>query len=144
MKIRWTRDSIRFRITPTELEALLHSQIVREGLTFPGGSWSATILPGCAVTDLRLVDGDMLLHLSAADRARLAEPDAEGVYFPEEGEEGLRYCIEKDFPCAHPRASEAQEPETETFDAPPGFRERKTGEGEPAAPKKRRVSRKTA
>ena len=65
----------------------------------------------------------MLLALSAADRARLAAPDAEGVYFQSPG--GLRYVIEKDFPCVHPRGAEAREPVTETFQPPPDFERRK-------------------
>jgi hypothetical protein len=40
-----------------------------------------------------------------------------------EGE--LRFYIEKDFPCAHPRAGEAEEAPTPTFTPPPGFEARK-------------------
>jgi hypothetical protein len=43
----------------------------------------------------------------------------------------VRLLVEKDFPCAHPHAPEAREPETERFPPTPGFVARKTGD--PAA-----------
>ncbi len=138
MKIRWTGDSIRLRITPSELEALQRSEIVRERLSFASreNGWSAAILPGVATTSVQLVGGSLLLRLSNADLHALAEPDSEGVYFEEnragtdstgskDGETGVRYYIEKDFPCVHPRAIESLETPTETFPAPEGFEQRK-------------------
>lgn len=146
MKIRWTGDSIRLRITPSELEALQRSEIVRERLSFASreNGWSAAILPGVATTSVQLVGGSLLLRLSNADLHALAEPESEGVYFQENrveaaptgsstgssiesssGEAGVRYYIEKDFPCVHPRAIEVLETPTETFPAPEGFEQRK-------------------
>ena len=123
MKVRWSRDSIRLRITPSEMAPLLAGESVAETLVFPGGaSWSVQLAPN---TDTELVSekAAVRLHLSPEDRQRLAAPDTEGVYF--QTENGLRYFVEKDFPCAHPRAAEASEAITETFDAPTGFEERK-------------------
>ena len=119
MKIRWTTDSIRLRITPSELEALLQNEIVRQCVKLGTGAWTARIVPGCARTDYTLVDGALQVNLSAHDRSKLADSDAEGVYFDPSAERPVRLYIEKDFPCEHPRAAEAQEPETETF-VPPG------------------------
>ncbi len=121
MKIRWNKESVRFRIAPSELEALGNGVPVSEELAFSGGFWRATIARG--ETTALLQQGDALhLSLSSADCARLSEPEIEGVYF--EGETGPRYFIEKDFPCVHPRAAGAQE-ESETFAPPPGFEELK-------------------
>ena len=119
MKVRWTGSSLRLRITPTELEAITRGERVGEALTVPGGvQWQVDVAPA-AVTALTSEAGAMTLRLSAVDRERLAAPDAEGVYF--QSPDALRYVIEKDFPCAHPRGSEAQEPVTETFQPPPDF-----------------------
>jgi hypothetical protein len=99
---------------------------VTEDLVLPwGGHWSARIAPGAATTCLTLEGGHLRLFLADDDRERLAAPDAEGVYFSAEANgAALRYFIEKDFPCAHPRPPAAREPDTETFAPPEGFKER--------------------
>lgn len=122
MKIRWTRGSVRFRITPTELESLQRGEAVEECLSLPGGpAWRATIAPAPSPASRLSGDsGALSLSLAAADLARLGDPSAEGVYF---AEGDLRYFIEKDFPCVHPRPVEVQET-TETFAPPAGFADR--------------------
>ena len=130
---------MRLRITPSELEVLQRNEIVRERLCFAGNEtgWSAAILPGVAETSAQLVAGSLLVRLSSLDRAQLSDPANEGVYFQVDSNEPIdsndsnehsllvRYYIEKDFPCVHPRAMEALEPQTETFEAPEDFAERK-------------------
>jgi len=118
MKVRWTTDSIRLRITPTELETLLQNEIVRQSVTLGASGWIARIVPGCAHTDYGIVDGSLQVNLSAHDTSRLAEPHVEGVYFNPTTVQPVRLYIEKDLACEHPRAAEAQETETETFAAP--------------------------
>jgi hypothetical protein len=130
MKVRWTDQSVRFRITPTELATLGRGEPIHTSLELPGGGWSATVQPD-PNGETRLVGvrvGTVALYLSPSDVARLADPAEEGVYFHEPlvgDPKGLRYYIEKDFPCAHPRPIEAAE-QTETFAPPPGFAERES------------------
>lgn len=129
MKVRWTEDSLRLRITPTELEMLVRDEPVTETLTFPGGGvWSTTLQPsGAPPSRVDAAGGVVQFRLSDRDRERLAAPDAEGVYFaPDEiGTTGTRAIVEKDYPCVHPRAIEANEPATEAFTPPPDFEARK-------------------
>jgi hypothetical protein len=107
---------------------LERGEAIHAALTLPGGGWNATVEPD-PDGETRLVGagaGSVALYLSAADVARLADPSAEGVYFhgpPDGNAEGLRYYIEKDFPCLHPRAVEAEE-QSETFVPPLDFAER--------------------
>ena len=123
MKVRWTESSLRLRITPSELDAIVRGERVGEALRVHGGvCWQVAVLAG-EPTALTSEEGTMLMILSAADRALLAAPDAEGVYF--QSPDGLRYLVEKDFPCIHPRTSKTQEPVTETFQPPPDFERRK-------------------
>lgn len=124
MKIRWNGSGVRFRITPSELAALEAGQAIGESLVVGGvAAWSTRVAPGAGTTELALdADGVLELRLCADDLAELADPEREGVYF-RDGR--FRFYIEKDFPCAHPRAGEAAEPETEAFEPPPGFDERK-------------------
>jgi hypothetical protein len=124
MKIRWTHQSLRLRITPPELEALRRGESVRETSGFPG-NWSVT-LECRAVSGLfpGETPGSVAVALSPVQLVELARPDAEGVYL---SADAYRYYIEKDFPCLHPRASEASELATETFPAPRDFAQRKLG-----------------
>src|SRR5689334_5613183 len=120
MKIRWTKDSVRFRITPSEFAAIQRGESIREAICLPGlASWRVAVTPVAGETRLGSEAGELRIYLGAADCGRLAEPDREGVYFQFDGEVALRYFIEKDFPCAHPRAADALEPQGETFPPPP-------------------------
>lgn len=123
MKVRWTRTSLRLRITPAELEAIVQGEPVGE--TLPMAGWSVRVVRAPGTTELTMVSGSVALALSPSDAQLLAEPDREGVYFDRGIGEPVRYFIEKDFPCVHPKAMEALEAPTETFPEPVGFRERK-------------------
>ncbi len=122
MKVRWNRDSVRLRITPSEMAMILGGEQVAEELCFPGGAAWRIVVNAGPQTALASESSAASVALSAEDREKLAEPDAEGVYLQAGG---LRYYIEKDFPCVHKRGAEALEPDTETFVPPAGFEERK-------------------
>ena len=128
MKVRWTGDSLRLRITPAELAALERGEPVSAGLAFPGGGgWAVRLDPAAERAGVAWAGGVVRVGLTADDVRRLAAPDAEGVY-PQAP--GLRLLVEKDFPCAHPHAPEAREPATERFAPTSAFLDRKTGGGE--------------
>ncbi len=119
MKVRWNESSLRLRITPSELAALGRGEEIGQTLpvteTF---AWAVTVRSNAPRTALIAEGQTVVIILSPDDLAALAQPDAEGVYFRQEGAGGLRYYIEKDFPCTHPRAGEAAEIEAETFPGP--------------------------
>lgn len=123
MKIRWTKNSLRLRIAPEELAQLQNGQIAAEEFALPASlGWSVQI----SISDetaLQMTDGALSFFLSRADLELLGEAAREGVYFQRGA---TRFFIEKDFPCAHPRATEAAETQTATFAPPPDFEARKT------------------
>src|SRR5262245_58096247 len=122
MKVRWTSDSLRLRITPGELAALERGEPVSEGLAFAGGGeWSVLLDPTAAEPEVAWTRGVVRVGVAPADVRRLAAPDVEGVY---RHQADLRLLVEKDFPCAHPHAPEAEEPVTERFPPTPAFLER--------------------
>lgn len=126
MKIRWTSESVRLRITPSELAGLERGEIQCQAITFPGGEgWAVTLQPDGAPLGLRWVDGQLLVQMSRIDLERLAEPEREGIYLGMEEAAGVRLLIEKDFPCTHPHSEEAAEPETERFTPTATYRDRK-------------------
>lgn len=126
MKVRWNRDSIRLRITPSEFEAIIQGETVREGIAFPGMQfWNVTLRASDAETGITSDQHGVYLSLSEADRSALADPETEGVYFRIDQPASLRYFVEKDFPCVHKPAPEAGEGISETFTPPSGFEARK-------------------
>ena len=126
MKVRWNRDSIRLRITPSEFAAITAGQSVHEGIAFPGMQfWNVTLRASNAETTLASDQQGVYLSLSEADRTALADPETEGVYFRMDQPTTLRYFVEKDFPCVHKPAPEAGEGASETFTPPSGFEARK-------------------
>jgi hypothetical protein len=126
MKVRWNRDSIRLRITPSEFQAIISGESVHEGIAFPGMQfWNITLRSSDAETMIASDQHGVYFSLSEADRATLADPEAEGVYFEMTQPTILRYYVEKDFPCVHKPAPEAGEGASETFTPPSGFEARK-------------------
>lgn len=129
MKVRWTTDSMRLRITPTELTELLCGRPLTCAMARHGTSpWSVTVVPGASITALRSEGSAVRLLLCRADIERLADGATEGVYFATPAGSGSRsfsYFVEKDFPCAHPHAEEAREPETERFAPTESYLQRK-------------------
>ncbi|MGA8657232.1 MAG: hypothetical protein WB586_13885 [Chthoniobacterales bacterium] len=131
MKVRWTHDNLRLRITPSELQSILDGKPVTERFQLSGEpGWKIAIVPAGSATELLWVEGVLRVRLSSEDRLRLASSDAEGVYFERAGDPALRYFVEKDFPCVHPRAADAMEKASDTFNPPPGFEARKATESE--------------
>jgi hypothetical protein len=124
MKVRWKYDSLRLRITPTELKDLLDGKQISERLDLTGGRvWEVTISPNAEETGLGNFGPVVQLMLSREDQNKLASPETQGVYFTTNRSGGglIRYFIEKDFPCVHPRAADALESPSETFAPPSSF-----------------------
>jgi hypothetical protein len=127
MKVRWTSESLRLRITPTELATLLTGEVVRVDVLLPGGGgWSLRLTSGMPASTLRSDGTHVEACVTAADIELLADGGREGVYFPATPRHPVRWYVEKDFPCAHPHAKEACETETERFVPTESYLRRKT------------------
>jgi ribonuclease inhibitor len=100
VKIRFTTSSLRVRITPNELERIANRESLELGFGL-AGSWEFR-LEANDQTKLESRAGIVVLKLSNADALLLAEPSREGVYFESDG---IRFFVEKDFPCEHPRTN---------------------------------------
>ncbi|MBB6099076.1 hypothetical protein HNR42_002512 [Deinobacterium chartae] len=95
MKVQWTRNSLRLRISPDELKLLRERQPVREILPVSGGALELRLSPA-EQTGLLLEGSVLHFRLSPADLADLLEA-REGVYFHQNS---VRYYVEKDFAYA--------------------------------------------
>jgi ribonuclease inhibitor len=109
VKIRFTTSSLRVRITPNELERIANRETLEFGFGLAGG-WKFR-LEADEQTKLESRDGVVVLGLSDVDAVLLTEPSREGIYFESDG---VRFFIEKDFPCEHPRTN--LEETTPTFE----------------------------
>jgi hypothetical protein len=121
MKVRWKYDSLRLRITPTELKNLLDGRQIFERFDLSEEPvWEVILCPNAKETSLRNTGSVVRLMLSQQDQIKLMSPDIPGVYFTTNRPDGssLRYFIEKDFPCVHARPLDSQESPTETFPSP--------------------------
>jgi len=71
MKVRWTKNSLRLRITPSEMAALLRGETVREEMRLPGGGastgWGVEITTGDAGESGLLPFGLSGVRLSLTD-----------------------------------------------------------------------------
>ena len=123
MKVRWTDEALRLRLTPTELAALERGDSLGQRLEVAGGGgWEIRLVPTGAEFAATWDGGAIVVTVPPDEIARLAETDREGVYAHQPGQ---RLLVEKDFPCAHPHSDEAREPQTEHFPATPRFLDRK-------------------
>jgi hypothetical protein len=121
MKVRWTRENLRLRITPTELGSLVAGESICERFVVAGKTvWAITLAATEGRTSLTTNPGSVDIALSKLDRQALSAPEREGVYFTAVGQDGssLRYYVEKDFPCIHPTEGELMDTQTETFPRP--------------------------
>ena len=100
MKIRFTNSSLRVRITPNELEQIKNRAPLELAFGIPNG-WKF-VLEAAEQTKLETRDGIVAFGLSNADALLLAETTREGVYFEADD---IRFFVEKDFPCEHPRSN---------------------------------------
>lgn len=126
MKVRWTDESLRLRITPSELALLVGGATLEQALYVPGGGWRVRVIPSVDALSIHCRDSEMIVELSPTDIARLADPSREGVYAHTPR---LRLMVEKDFPCAHPHSAEAAEPPTERFTPTSEYASRKMHAG---------------
>jgi len=120
MKVRWMHGSLRVRVSPTECAQLLAGIPIVETSGFPG-DWLVTVCAGSNNALHAEKPGAITLVFDTNDLQTLSDPSAEGIY---PTIDGIKIILEKDFPCVHPRPSQAAE-NTKTFPAPPGFAERK-------------------
>ena len=126
MKIRWTNESVRLRITPAELTELSEGRPLEATLRVPGGTWHVRVVVTGDVLSIHAQDDVVVVELPADDVTLLTDPAREGVYAHTPK---LRLLVEKDFPCAHPHSADAAEPPTERFAPTPEFVARKMHTG---------------
>jgi hypothetical protein len=121
VKIEWRSHSLHATLSARELEALASAMPVRESLGLHHAGWEVVlrVAPPGVESSISADGSRVTMLLSRLDCARLASPQAEGIYVDDERTH-TRYFVEKDLAGAHSRRRlDARNEPGETFAAPP-------------------------
>ena len=111
MKLRIRGDSVRLRLTRTEVAALVASGHVSERMHLPGGrhfEYRLAVDPLLETPGALMEQGALVVRLPKKMAESWAGSETVGIEAREANgkEEGLLILVEKDFPCLTPRANE--------------------------------------
>ncbi len=110
MKLRIKGNSIRLRLTQSEISRINLGQVIREEVCFGTGHFSYALLtdPAIRTPDARFREGEIQVRLPPDQAARWALSDQVGIEEQIAGSEGhrLHILVEKDFQCLHKRPGE--------------------------------------
>ncbi len=110
MKLRIKGNSIRLRLTQSEIHRISAGQTVREEVCFGMGHLAYALLTDSAIQhpDALFREGEIQVRLPAAQATRWALTDQVGIEAQVAGSAGnqLHILIEKDFQCLHKRPGE--------------------------------------
>jgi hypothetical protein len=111
MKLRIQGNSVRVRVTQTEVRQLAAHHPIEQATEFPGSSKLITRLecqPPTNALAATFADGVLIARLPSELVRVWAETDQVGIEAcqPLPGGKSLHILIEKDFDCLHPRPQE--------------------------------------
>ena len=120
MKLRVRGNSVRFRLTRTELDILRDTGRIAERTEFPQSQSLTYALRVDAIGDslsAAFAAGELSISIPTAMLERWLSPQEVGIsnVLPLPGGQSLAVLIEKDFPCLTPRVGED---ESDAFDRP--------------------------
>jgi len=118
MKLRIRGDSIRVRLTQTEVASVANGELVEESLNFANGAslrYSVEPNPEASVVGASLVNNRVILALPLEQALRWAQGSEVAMLSPAGAVPSV--LVEKDFACLKPRANE-NEDETDMFPNP--------------------------
>lgn len=113
MKLRLRHNSIRLRLTRSEVDRLQHSGQVQERVEFPQAPFIFSLESARAVeaVSASFIDGRLSVFVPQEQCRAWATTEEVGI---DAEFRGLTILIEKDWPCLHPSATE----DADTFARP--------------------------
>jgi hypothetical protein len=114
MKLRIRGNSIRFRLTQSEVEKIKETGLVEEKTEFPNGQefiYSISVAEKETLS-AKFSNGKIKIQISKTIAENWADSDEVGIYG---SHENIQISIEKDFNCLTPRKGEE---DTDTFPHP--------------------------
>ena len=117
MKLRIRAQTLRIRISPTELEQVRQKEKIESSIHFPNGSTLSYSLEASDQEDTKIIFEDTVIaiRLSPTDIETITDDANVGIQSMHTTAHGaLDLLIEKDFTCLHPRGIE----DADTFPNP--------------------------
>lgn len=101
MKLRFEKNSIRFRVRKSDLEQLNHQGFVQESVQFPGTTFMFQLrVSGNAEPGAEFNDNSVTANIPVGMATEWMNTDEVGIYHMQHtGDQTLEITIEKDFPC---------------------------------------------
>jgi len=106
MKLRIKGNSLRLRVTPSEVEQLLHNGVIREHVQFTANSkdrltYAVVSSLSGLTTNVAYQSGNITVSVPEVELERWAGGDDVGVYadIALSGDQTLSVAIEKDYAC---------------------------------------------
>jgi hypothetical protein len=120
MKLRLRQNSVRLRLTRTEVQRLAEGQAIEESVAFAPGDGSTFRYRVCSSAAISggvatFQAGCVAVELPSSQVTSWATGTEEGIYFDTAW--GIKVAVEKDFKCLDPRT---EEDESDAFDHPGG------------------------
>jgi hypothetical protein len=103
MKLRFEKDSLRYRLRKSEVEQLTHKGFVRESVNFPGSTFVYELHVSDDVNDLtaQFNNNALIVNIPVSIATEWINTDEVGInhIMPVSETETIDITIEKDFPC---------------------------------------------
>lgn len=112
MKLRFSNNSIRIRLSQSDVNAIKNGKTLAEKVGFGHISDDFTWMVRSSDRDqnvsVQYKNGQILVSIPTEQCRTWAESDSVGIYYDQEIDEdtNLKISIEKDFQCLHKRAGE--------------------------------------
>jgi hypothetical protein len=104
MKLRFEKNSLRYRLRKSDVEQLTHRGFVTESVAFPAGTFTFE-LHVSDVNDVtaQCINNTVIVHIPVGMATEWINTDEIGIYHRLHLDENktLDILIEKDFPCKH-------------------------------------------
>ena len=107
MKLRFEKNSLRYRLRKSDVEQLKHQGFVKESVIFPSSTFTFELHISDDVNDptANLINGTVIVNIPVGIATEWLNTDEVGIYHLLHVNENatLDILIEKDFPCKdHP------------------------------------------
>jgi hypothetical protein len=116
MRLRFEKNSLRFRLRKSEVEQLTHQGFVKEAIAFPGSTFIYELHVSDDVIDpaAQLNNNLVIVNIPVGIATEWINTDEVGIYHVMHVNENetLDITIEKDFPCK----SDSEEDKKDTFE----------------------------
>jgi len=105
MKLRFEKNSVRFRLRKSDVEQLIHQGFIIDSVAFPATTFTYELHISDVVRDpvATIVDNKLIANLPVGLATEWINTEEVGIYHVMHlsNDQTLEIVVEKDFPCKH-------------------------------------------